>query len=1779
MTEENYHSRGDIAGQKFVEEEMRQTIALQQAILDGANYTIISVDTNGIIRTFNKAAERQLGYKAEEVIGKFTPEIIHDKEEIIERARALTKELGREVKPGFEVFTVKTALTNLPDESEWNLIRKDGSRFPFHLSVTALRDEKSNITGYLGVGRDLTEQKHQEQALRESENRYRDLVENSPIFISTHDLDGKMLSVNPAAEKALGYPKEESLGHHINYFISPKYHEVTFEYLRRVVENKQDNGIMAAVSKTGEEIIWEYSNRLIEPVDQPPYILGCGQNVTERFKAERALRVSEQRFQTFMDNNPTLAWITDEDGITHYMNEPFLRRLNLEKEDAIGKSLFELYPEDYARSFLDSIKRAANSKQPIQEIIQAPRLDGTVGHYLVNRFLLSSDHKKKRLVGGTAIDITDRKQAEQELQQNHRLMKAVSNIQSQFITETDLRAVFDKTLLALLELTDSKYGFIGELFYDEQDAPYLKTHAISNIAWNKETRAFYEQNAPTGFEFRKLKTLYGETLRTGQPVISNSPATDPRRGGLPKGHPPLDAYLGAPLKIGERTVGMIGIANRPEGYDEELVQYLQPFLLTCAQIIEAYRNDQRRQQAEQALQQSKQEYEALFNSVEGIVWEADPQTFQPIFISQKAEKILGYPVERWFSEYDFWANHIHPEDRQWAIEYCLQAVAEKRDHKLEYRMIAADGREVWLRDIVTLTVENNELMRMRGIMVDITESKAVEAALAQKAEELAQSETVLRRQTFMLQTILDSMGDGVIVANDEGANILLNPAAKELVGLEKDYVSSDDWLSRYRPYHMDQTTPFSTNERPLLRAMRGESLDNVEAFIKNPKKPDGVFASITGRPLIDADGKTRGGVVVLHDITEQKRSAEALRESEQKYRSVVNSIKEVIFQADKNGRWTFLNSAWTEITGYKVEESLGTLALDYLHKEDRDHSVDLFQPLFQRKKDYCRHEMRYLVKDGGYRWTEVFARLSLDANGRINGISGTLTDITERKRAEKALHESAERLRLMVENLPAGAVHVAGEKITLNKAVEDITGYQREELKTLDDWFAKLHGEQSKEVLQLYFEDREANFPEPRVMPVRRKDGQERLVEFAAYNYEEGEVWLLNDITERVASEQKFRVLFECASDAHLLFDENGIIDCNNAAVNMIGCTDKRHLLGLRPSALSPELQPDGRSSAEKSSEMDRLARAKGQQRFDWIHRKMNGEDFPVEVTLTPVSINDKTVMLGVWHELTERKKFEQELAKARDAALESARLKSEFLANMSHEIRTPMNGVLGMTGLLLKSDLTQQQRDFAETIESSAETLLTIINDILDFSKIEAGKLTFETVDFDLLNPVESPIELLSQRAHAKGLEIASLIYSNVPTSLRGDPVRLQQIITNLVGNAIKFTEAGEVIARAMKVCENEQTVTLRFEVSDTGIGIAKDVQEKLFQAFTQADGSMTRKYGGTGLGLAISKQLVELMGGKIGVESEPGRGSTFWFTAKFERQSETASVKKKNDVVALNNKRVLIVDDNSTNRKILSLQTKEWNMLPSIAESGARALTMLYEAANWGEPFDMALIDFQMPEMNGFTLAQIIKANPLFANLSLVLLSSAHDVISDAEMKAAGIAAYLTKPVRQAHLYKALATSFVAVPPANTNGHSVVNQETPVTMDSKPAKAASDLRILLAEDNLVNRKVALSQLQSIGYRADAVTNGREALAALDQNEYDVILMDCQMPEMDGYEATAAIRNLETASRRTTIIAMTAHAMEGDQEKCLAAGMDDYISKPVKVDVLREMLEKWANK
>jgi PAS domain S-box-containing protein len=669
-------------------------------------------------------------------------------------------------------------------------------------------------------------------------------------------------------------------------------------------------------------------------------------------------------------------------------------------------------------------------------------------------------------------------------------------------------------------------------------------------------------------------------------------------------------------------------------------------------------------------------------------------------------------------------------------------------------------------------------------------------------------------------------------------------------------------------------------------------------------------------------------------------------------------------------------------------------------------------------------------------------------------------------------------------------------------------------------------------------------------------------------------------LEERKRSEEEarknhemIRLLLDSTAEGIYGLDVQGVCTfANSSCLRLLGYERESDLLGKNMHELIHHTRPDGTPCSITECRIHQAHETgAGAHWDDEVLLRPDGSSFLAEYWSHPVLRGDTKIGAVVTLvDVTARKLAEQELRSAKDAAEDANRSKSQFLANMSHEIRTPMNGILGMTELTLDTELTQEQRDNLGLVRLSAESLLTVLNDILDFSKIEAGKLEFESIPFELRESLGEAIQTLSFRAHQKGLELVYEVHPDVPESLIGDPSRVRQILVNLMGNAIKFTEHGEIFVSVAEETQHQDGVCLRVSVSDTGIGIPLDRQQKIFEAFSQADGSTTRKFGGTGLGLTISTRLVEMMGGRIWVESEPGKGSTFHFTCWLGLQNNVTP-RPPIDSSRLCDISVLVVDDNFTNRRVLQGTLSRWGMIPAVVGAGKAAIEMMEGATKEGHPFPLVIVDGQMPEMDGFTLVKHIQERSELGSPTIIMLTSIGQKGDAARCLHLGISAYLMKPARQSELLetlcRVLGSSSKAQAPALVTRHSLREDR-------------RRLQILLAEDNVVNQTLAVRLLQKRGYTVTVAGDGRAALDALEKQSYDVVLMDVQMPVMDGFQATVAIREKEKPSgRHTPIIAMTAHALKGDQEHCIATGMNGYVSKPIRTADLFAAIENAVEK
>jgi len=1101
----------------------------------------------------------------------------------------------------------------------------------------------------------------------------------------------------------------------------------------------------------------------------------------------------------------------------------------------------------------------------------------------------------------------------------------------------------------------------------------------------------------------------------------------------------------------------------------------------------------------------------------------------------------------------------HPEDLDVSVSRVRELLkGEREGYGLEKRYLHADGRPVWAALSVSAVRDpEGKPLYLIAQMQDITERKQAEERLRRSQARLAEAQRMasIGNWEYDLTTLEVTWSDEVfrIYGYDPQEYVPTFDRLLEMVHPEDRHLLTENLEGA-----VDRGEPYDFEHRVIL--------------------PDGAERVVhrKARVVRDEEGRPLRMLGTVQDVTERKRAEEEIHElneslerrveertaelkaSEERYSLVVEGSNDGIFDWNLLDGTIFWNDRFFDIVGLSRADFTRTLDafFELVRPEDREKMSEGITAHLERSEEF---EVEYGMRHagGGYRTCITRGKAQRDENGEPFRMAGTVTDITERKKAEEALRLLAEASSELSSSLDYRATLAGVASLAVPRLADWCAVDILEEDGSLGR-VAVAHQDPEKLELARQLEERYPADPEA-------PSGTYNVLRTGRSEFHPE---IPDEVLEALAQdEEHLRLLREVGFTSAITVPITAR-SRTLGAITLVSAESGR-----------PYTEADLRLAedlARRSASAVDNARLYEEAERELAERRRAEEEIRRLNESLENRVEERTAQLQ--NAIFELERAGENLRAAKEEAESANRAKSEFLANMSHEIRTPMNGVIGMTGLLLDTDLTEEQKEYAATIQLSGESLLSIINDILDFSKIEAGEMRLETIDFDLRMAVEDVVALFAERAHEKGLELASLVDYDVPTALEGDPGRIRQVLTNLVGNAIKFTEEGEVVLRAELAEEDPERATVRVSVNDTGIGMTAEQQDRVFESFSQADASTTRRYGGTGLGLTISRQMVGLMGGEIGVESEPGAGSTFFFKLPLRKQPGDAR-RTPAPPADLRNLRVLIVDDNATNRHILRKQLLSWAMESGEAEDGFAALEELRRAVRGGDPYGLAILDMQMPGMDGMQLAQHVSDDPDIAPTRMLLLTSIGQRGDGDEARRAGIEAYLTKPVRQSELYDAIATVMGSPTESGEPDAPLVTRHTLREMNTEHRP-----HLLLAEDNSVNQKVAATMLERLGYRVDVAQNGLEALEALERNRYAAVLMDVQMPGMDGHEATAEIRRREReaspagGSPGIPIIAMTANAMQGDREKALAAGMDDYLTKPVRQEDLDEVLGRWVS-
>jgi PAS domain S-box-containing protein len=1175
------------------------------------------------------------------------------------------------------------------------------------------------------------------------------------------------------------------------------------------------------------------------------------------------------------------------------------------------------------------------------------------------------------------------------------------------------------------------------------------------------------------------------------------------------------------------------------------------------------------QNVENSAQVSEQLFRSIFENAQlGIsFFNIDGHA---VFSNRALHQMLGYTAEE-LSHIEKWDEIVHPDERAVGAERYAELIEGKRDtYEREQRFVHRDGRFVVANARFQLLRDTDgNPQYVVGLMEDITESKR------------AQEER--NRLAKRMEMLLESTGQGIYGIDLRGNCTFINRATCELIGYRPEEVMGRN-VHELIHHHKPDGSVYPNEECPIYRAFKkGEGCCiDVEVIWRRDGSP--VPVEYSSFPIVEGLTIT-GAVVTVVDITERKQAEEKLRASEQLFRSIFENAQLGIAYFKIDSQEHVSNRALHEMLGYTGEE-LSRLGQwdEIVAPEDRASGAERYAELVQGKRDTDEYEQCFIRRDGRIVVANDKFQLLRDSAGKPEYIVGLTEDITERKRSHEALQESEQLFRSIFENSQIGISIFGIEAQThiTNRALQEMLGYSEAELRSLEQWDKIVHpddrGLGAERYAELLAGKRDTDEYGHRY--VRRDgrivvgNGRYQLLRDAA-GKPQYLVALTEDITERNRaqealqdSERLFRSIFENAPVGIGLYNVPKAQYFTNRALH--------EMLGYTHEALSSVekwdqiVHPDQRASgAKRYAEL-----IEGKYDYDEWEQHFIRRDGRLVIadgafTMIRDTAGNPQYLLNTTKDITDRKQAEADLLAAKEEAVAATKAKSDFLANMSHEIRTPMNAILGMTHLALKTDLTAKQRDYLTKTKVAAQALLGIINDILDFSKIEAGKLDVENTEFRLDQVLEDLSSVVCQKARDKNLEFLIAPPKNLPPNLIGDPLRLGQILINLVNNAVKFTERGEVLVTVALEEQLADRVKVRFSVRDSGIGMTPEQSAKLFQAFSQADTSTTRKYGGTGLGLSISKRLVEMMEGTIWAESEPGVGSAFHFTAWFGVGSED---KLKRFIPDLAGIRALVVDDNAQAREILTEALRTFALRADSVSSGEDAVREIV-AADSLDPYRLVLMDWHMPGMDGLQTSRIIKRDDRLQHVPKIVMVTSFgqgDVRTQAEE--IGVDSYLLKPVNQSLLYDTLVDLF-----------GFGEREDHRSRESKKESTVPDatgIRVLLVEDNEINQQVATELLESAGAIVTVANHGGEAVKILTDGDqpltFDVVFMDLQMPEVDGFTATKLLRK-DPRLQKIPIIAMTAHALVEERQRCLDAGMNDHLSKPIDPDSLFSTLMRWA--
>lgn len=1674
-------------------ESLRKSKELYSRLIDTMPDVVIRTSLEGTILFVNDHALRISGYQRDEIEGRNMISFVAPKDH--------------------EIMMINTLLMleNKLGPKKYNLIVKDGRVIPFEVNGDVIRDKEGEPVGFVFVCRDIRDRKLAEDKLKESEERYRTIIENIEDGYAELDLKGEFIFVNEALCRIDGYPKEELMKMSYRDIMDEENARKVFESYHRVfITGEPEKNLEYEIfSKDGQK---KYLDTSISAVkDEAGQIVafrGVVRDRTERKKAEEELQRSEEKYRNILETIREGYFEVDLAGNFTFFNDSICRMSGFYRDELMGMNYSRLSANDETtRQVYQTFNRVYKTERPSEGYDWAiTRKDGS--RIFIETSIMLRKDSSGGIIGfkGVIRNITERKQAEELLRASEKKYREIFNASSEAIF------IHDAESGRIIDVNDSMLRIYG--FNSKEEVLGGKVVDLSG-----DPRANTEDD---------VLRLIKKTINEGSQIFE-------------------------------------WLARRKDGTTFWMeIQLKKTDIGGQGRILAVGRDITERKQAEEAIRENELKYRSLFDYSMDAILLTRPDDGTILDVNTAACRMFGRTKQEIIDAGR--TGLVDTSDPR--LEPLLQE--RVRTGRMSGRLFhfRKDGTRFTAELTSSVFPDRAGTLQSCMILRDVTEREQMEVALRESEE---------RYRTFISAT-----ADIVYLKDSQFRYILVNKAMEEILDKDqKDIIGKDDF--QLMPPHM--ANKFRAND---TQVMRTKSIMIVEERLGKR-----VYETTKFPVLLENGDVILGGI--SRDITERKWAGERIARSEKKFSTIFHfSPDPMAINDTKTLKFIDVNEAFTRWTGYSHREvisgSLGDFDL-FVNPKEREVVLNTLTNSWEIKNA----EIMVKRKDGNIR-NVLFSSRIIEID-KENYILTLVHDITERKQAENKLKETEERYKALFEQSIdlVFVVSFDGQFLDANSAALELIGYTKDEISSLSV-ISLLDDDQMPTALEIIREIREYGVQQGlRELRLRHKNGNSVYVETQGANImSNGKPvaiqGIARDITARKKAEEELLSLtrrlndiIEFIPDATYVIDRDGrVIAWNRAIEEMTGIRKDAMLgegryeyampfYGRRRPVIIDLLD---RTDKEIEASYKYVERGSKIYAESYIPKLRDGQGAHLWHVAAPLFDKDgnRIGSIEVIRDVTEIKAKEKSLEeslRSKEIAEEATKAKSAFLANMSHEIRTPMNGIIGLVNLALQTDLTEKQRDYLNKIESSAQGLLVIINDILDYSKIEADKMKLETLDFNLEEIITHISDITYQNAVQKGLALFFHIDRNVPLLLKGDPLRLQQVLMNLIANAVKFTEKGEVVVR-VELSDRFRSgrkdyIHLKFSVKDTGIGLTKKQIGNLFELFTQADSSVTRRYGGTGLGLAISRQIVQLMGGKIEVTSEVGKGSTFTFLIPLGLGKKKKAGKTTLSVTNLKNKRALVVDESPTAQEILGDYLESFGFKVDTAASGSKALKILKEKDN----FHVLFIESEMSAWDGIKTVRMIRKNAALARIPVVMIVSASNQDEIRSLTGElGVTYFLNRPFHRSNLFDEIMNVFGQ---KMKKGISAVNH--PVKAHSTEQLAGK--RILLVEDNFINQQVAREILQKAGLRVVMAENGKDALDKIKQEKFDLVLMDIQMPEMDGYQATKMIRR-DKRFKSLPIIAMTAQAMSGDKEKCLAAGMNDYIAKPISARDTYRVLSRW---